>query len=45
MGSQRVGHNLATTVVIKMHYGKWGMEQFILYFINIQNVDNDLDIG
>ena len=45
MGLQRVGHNLATTtVLIKMHYGKWGMEQFILFFINIQDVDNVLDI-
>ena len=45
MGLQRVVHNLATTtVLIKMHYGKWGMEQFILFFINIQDVDNVLDI-
>ena len=45
MGLHRIGHNLATTtVLIKMHYGKWGMEQFILFFINIQDVDNVLDI-
>ena len=32
-------------IAVVMYYGKWGVWQFILFLMTIQDVDNVFDIG